>query len=378
VSDPGHPLRVVHWYWQTGLGGIHRVVSDLVVSQQGDPSLAAHRVAGQVAPGVPGGGRVPGVTYLDLRHGFDFLRYGAARRAIATAHIVHMHVFNPVVAAAVVNLGRTCVYTDHGSDQHPSLRNRLVVFQLQRRFVRKWPARVTVNSGYRQGVQGAFYGIDAERIRVVPNGVDFASIAACRDPAARRAELGVREDELVVGTVAVFQMRKRIHLLLDAYARVRNSLMRPSRLVIVGDGPNRPALEREAHRLGISGHTIFAGYRQDALDVLALVDAFVLPTEGEAFGLAAVEALALGKPVIVWRDGGGLLEVVRHGESGFHVSDTTEAAARLKELLLNPTLRRRMGEAGAADVRSRFAISTMAERMRACYDEAVAAAQKRG
>jgi glycosyltransferase involved in cell wall biosynthesis len=377
VSGPGAPLRIVHWYWQTGLGGIHRVVSDLAAAQAKDPSLEVHRVAGQVARGLPGGCRTPGITYLDLRHGFDFRRYGAAKRAIAAADLVHMHVFNPVIAAAVARLGKTCVYTDHGSDQYPSLRNRLVVFQLQRRFVRRWAARVTVNSRYRQNVQQAFYGVGDERVRVVPNGADFEAITASRQPGPRRAELGLREGELVIGTVAVFQLRKRIHLLLEAFARARGDLPQSARLVIVGDGPDRSTLEGEARRLGIAEGTIFTGYRQDAMDMLALMDVFVLPTQDESFGLAAVEALALGKPAIVWRDGGGLLEIVRHGESGFHVSDVAEAAVRIKELLLDAELRRRMGEFGAADVRSRFSIVAMAERMRACYDEAIAASRSR-
>jgi len=373
VNYAERPLRVLHWYWQTNTGGIHRVVSELAAVQARDPTLDVRRVVGRM--GVVANRPVQdegtaGVEYLNLRHGFDFGRFGATCRALAWADLVHMHVYNPVVAAAVARSGKPCVYTDHGTDRHPSLRNLVVVFHLQRRFVRNRATLVTVNSNFRKGTQESFYSIRDGRVRVVHNGLDFASLHGRRDPRELRAELGLRPQDVVAGTVAVFQVRKRLHLLLEAFARVHRELSVPARLLVVGDGALRPQLEQKAVELGLQGRVIFTGYRHDASDLLALMDVFVLPTRGEPFGLAAVEALALGRPALVWRDGGGLPEIVRHGENGYCVCDVQEAAARLRDLLSNPALRARLGSYGAVDVRRRFSIAAMARKVRGCYDEA--------
>ena len=352
------PLRVVHWYWQSNPGGIHRVVCDLVRAQE-EAGMEPLRVVGRRGPGDG--------TALDLRmrHGFDVLRLPRAKRTLQAADLVHMHSYNPVVARALRSAGTPCVYTDHGSDRYPSLRNRVVLFGLQRRFVRSRPRIVTVNSEYRRGTQAAFYGLEPDRVRVVWNGLDFDALRPRRAPADVRAEFGIPADRPHVGTVAVFQRCKRTHLVLEALARARLD----AALLVVGDGPPRHALERRARALGIADRTVFTGMRADAGDLMAALDAFVLPTEGEGFGLAALEALAVGTPAVVWRDGGGLLEIVRHGTSGFVVADVDEAAARIRQLCTAPELRRRMGDAGAADVRERFSVARMARGIRACYEE---------
>ena len=363
ITSGSRPLRVLHWYWQTNTGGIHRVVTDLTRAQQRDKTLEVRLLVGR------GRGEGP-LDSLDLRHGFDFGRYGATCRALAWADLVHMHIYNPVVASAVRRSGKPCVYTDHGTDRHKSLRNLLVVFQLQRRFVRNRATLLTVNSSFRRRTQQEFYAIRDEKIRVVRNGLDFDALRPAADNAALRRELGIGPGEQVAGTLAVFQLRKRLHLLLEAFARVEGLLYPPARLLIVGDGMMRPQLERRAQELGIADRVIFTGYREDPYDLVSLMDVFVLPTRGEPFGLAAVEALALGRPVIVFKDGGGLAEIVRDGENGFVVSDVAEAAECLRDLLQNPALRARLGRFGALDVRRRFSIGAMAESIRACYDEA--------
>lgn len=364
-------MRVLHWYWQTNAGGIHRVVSDLVRAQRADPSLDVRCAVGRAGAldGRPTAAGLPrDVTCLRLRHGFDFSRYGAARAALRWADLVHMHGYNPVVALAVERLAKPCVYTDHGTDRHPSLRNRVVVGHFQRRFVRARADVVTVNSLFRLNERVDFYGIRDGRFRVVHNGLDFAQLHT--EP----ADLGLPAGVPVIGTVAVFNLKKRLHLLLEAFA----ALDHPSaRLLIVGDGALRPRLQERAHDLGLGDRVLFTGYREDARTLIAQMDIFVLPTQGEGFGLAAVEALALERPVVVFRDGGGLTEVVRDGETGFVVDHVEDATRCLRRLLGDPALRRRLGAAGALDVRMRFSIEAMAERTRRCYDEALAGRRRR-
>jgi glycosyltransferase involved in cell wall biosynthesis len=233
-------MRVLHWYWQTSAGGIHRVVSDLVSAQRRDPALRVRCAVGRAGAlaGRPTASRVPpDVTCLALRHGFDFSRYGAARAALRWADLVHMHGYNPVVALAVERLAKPCVYTDHGTDRHPSLRNRVVVGHFQRRFVRARADLVTVNSLFRLNERMDFYGIRDGRFRVVHNGLDFRAL----DTAP--TDIGLPAGVPLVGTVAVFNLKKRLHLLLETFAALDHPT---ARLLIVGDGALRPTISATA------------------------------------------------------------------------------------------------------------------------------------
>ena len=158
MPTPDRALRILHWYWQAGFGGIHRIASGLSTAQGRDPGLDVRRVVGRRAAGTPADDG-PGPESLDFRHGFDFTRLRRVREAVDWADVVHMHTFNPVVAAAVLSSGKGVVYTDHGTDRHKSLRNRIVVSGLQRTFVRRCARMVTVNSGFRRETQRAFYEV---------------------------------------------------------------------------------------------------------------------------------------------------------------------------------------------------------------------------
>ena len=90
---------------------------------------------------------------------------------------------------------------------------------------------------------------------------------------------------------------------------------RPAKLLMVGDGPDRSATERLARELGVEEHVYFLGKLKNPLEALAISDLFLLPSESESFGLAALEAMACGVPVVA-TEAGGLPEVIRHGISG--------------------------------------------------------------
>ncbi|QNP65006.1 glycosyltransferase [Streptomyces genisteinicus] len=138
------------------------------------------------------------------------------------------------------------------------------------------------------------WGVPGQRVHVVPNGVDAARFAF--DPAARRAvraRLGLAEDVFVVGGVGRLVPGKRFDLLVDAVAALPRAV-----LLLAGDGPEREALRARAVRLGAAGRVRLLGERADVPGLLSAVDAFVSASREEAFGLAVVEALAAGLPVL--------------------------------------------------------------------------------
>jgi glycosyltransferase involved in cell wall biosynthesis len=185
---------------------------------------------------------------------------------------------------------------------------------------------------------------------VIYNGVDADHFDACDflEPAKRlRATLGVRAESLLVGTVGMCRPEKNQEVLLTMMRRLRVSGV-DAHLIIAGDGPMRPHLERRATELEVANRVHFLGAVEDVRPVLAAIDVFVLPsTAVESFSNAALEAMAMGRPVIL-SNIGGAREMIHDGVEGY-VVNPTELAARLpaivSALYADSRKRRQMGVA---------------------------------
>jgi glycosyltransferase involved in cell wall biosynthesis len=131
---------------------------------------------------------------------------------------------------------------------------------------------------------------------------------------------------------------------------------------MVGDGPDRDAIEQRAHDLGVVRDTLFLGYQEDVAPFYSAFDAFVLPSANEGTPVTAIEALAAGRPVVATRVG-GVPDIVRDGEDGFLVEagDVDGLAERLAALAADPGLRAQMGEAGRARVFPRYAVARLVD-----------------
>jgi glycosyltransferase involved in cell wall biosynthesis len=153
---------------------------------------------------------------------------------------------------------------------------------------------------------------------------------------------------------------------LEVFRRVREMGL-AVRLLLVGDGPVRPEVERTAATLGLADDVIFAGEQQDPVGWLSAADLFLLPSAQESFGLAALEAMACEVPVIA-SNVGGLTEIVEHGVTGFvaAVGAAAEMAQHARELIDDAALRATMGRAAAEMVRTRYC----AERIVPLYENA--------
>jgi len=138
----------------------------------------------------------------------------------------------------------------------------------------------------------------------------------------------------------------------------------PAHLAMVGDGPDRPAAERFVRDAGIADRVEFLGNVTPVEGVLGAGDVFLLPSEEESFGLAALEAMACGVPVVA-SNAGGIPELVAHGHGGFTfpVGDTAAMAHQVVELLGDPAelerqrglaRERAVGEFGAEKVVPRY------------------------
>lgn len=211
-------------------------------------------------------------------------------------------------------------------------------------------------------------------VAVTPFGVDTSAFA----PAAERGVAG----RITIGTVKSLATKYGLDLLLRAFSGLMHDAQVQAmrcdlRLLLVGDGPQRAALEALASELGIRQCTEFIGAvaHADVPQWLNRLDIYCAPSrhDSESFGVAVIEASACGLPVVV-SDVGGLPEVVRDGETGIVVGreDVQALQAALKRLVADAGLRRRMGEAGRARVERDYAWDNCVDRMIACYESLLA------
>jgi glycosyltransferase involved in cell wall biosynthesis len=189
-----------------------------------------------------------------------------------------------------------------------------------------------------------------------------------------RRYLGIPPDRFAVGWVGRMTAVKRTEDVLDGFKRLRAHGI-DATLCLVGDGPDRPGLERRAHELGIVKDTLFLGYQEDVGPLYAAFDALVLPSGNEGTPVSVIEALAAGTPVVATRVG-GVPDVVRDGEDGYLVEpgDSELFAKRLAELARDPALRERLGAAGRARVLPRYAVERLVDDIDRLYRSLLSAA----
>ncbi|TML57816.1 MAG: glycosyltransferase family 4 protein [Actinobacteria bacterium] len=214
-----------------------------------------------------------------------------------------------------------------------------------------------------------------ERFVVVRLGIELEQrVAAEQDGRGEsRRVLGIGPDRFAVGWIGRMTGVKRTEDVLRAFRRLRDRGV-DACLCMIGDGPDRPAVERRAHELGVMRDTLFLGYQEEVAPFYAAFDAMILPSINEGTPVSAIEALAAGRPVVATRVG-GVPDVVREGEDGFLVDagDVDALADRLARLAADPDLRERLGAAGRARVVPRYSVERLVDDIDLLYRSLLAA-----
>lgn len=143
------------------------------------------------------------------------------------------------------------------------------------------------------------------------------------------------DGEPIITHISNFRPVKRVHDVLEIFTVIRNEMK--AKLLLVGDGPERSRIEKIAQEEGLASDVICIGKIKNPIEPLLISDLFLLPSETESFGLAALEAMAAGVPVIA-SDSGGIPEVIEHGKSGFlaPVGDIASMSNHALDLLRTP------------------------------------------
>jgi L-malate glycosyltransferase len=222
-----------------------------------------------------------------------------------------------------------------------------------------WSAACAVFVCERQRRHWLRRGLFGRKNRVIYNGVDLEHWQAVNAAPLRRA-LGFAEDDYVIGLSAVLRPEKNPVQLVEAVAQLCRRGV-PARALFIGDGPERSNVEAASRRLGVAERIVISGFQEDVRPFLSACDVVTLTSFTEAFSLAAIEAMALGRPV-VHAEVGGAAEMIHSGQDGwlFPVNDTATLVVRLAALA-DPIARARMGENARATVVQRFSERAMVE-----------------
>src|SRR5438477_3269132 len=206
------------------------------------------------------------------------------------------------------------------------------------------------------------------KIQVVPNFVDCDVYGPSADRSLRTKFAA--DDEGILIHISNFRPVKRVEDVIGIFALVRKK--RKTRLLMVGDGPDRPKAEWLANTHGIGRDVLFLGKQNDMSELLAISDILLLPSELESFGLVALEAMACEVPVIATRVG-GVPEVVRDGIDGFlyDVGDVRSMADGCLPILNNPQIREKLGKAAREHAMRDFCASKIVLQYEDLYSQTI-------
>lgn len=226
--------------------------------------------------------------------------------------------------------------------------------------------RVTAVSEFLKAETVRTFGVAEPTITVIPNFVNLDQYHP--DASAHRDGLAPPGHRIITHA-SNFREVKRVRDVIRVFARIRRAM--PATLVMIGDGPDRDDAEREARDLKVEDDVRFLGRLGNPVELLRASDLFLLPSQSESFGLAALEAMACGAPVVGSRSG-GLLEVVEDNVSGvLEPPGSVEAMGRrAMELLRDPARHAAMRDAAVARARQ-FSAERLVPRYEALYEDAL-------
>ena len=279
----------------------------------------------------------------------------AAERGI---DLLHCHQYSPFVYGRIAkgwNPGLKLVYTEHGrlSDAPPTWKRRMVN-PLLARFD---GAIIAVSDELRRHMIDARF--PAARVAVIRNGIEVGPRPSPADRRAARRALGMDEETFVAVSVARLDRVKDFGTLLDAFATVRRQSPR-SRLLIVGDGPERGWITQRAAQPDLEGAVDLIGFRSDVRAVIAAADVYVNSSISEGISITILEAMAVGLPVVATAVG-GTPEVLTDDAGGMLVPsrDPARLASALLALVVDPQRRAAMAAAARRRLETSFTIDRM-------------------
>ncbi|HZU37761.1 MAG TPA: GT4 family glycosyltransferase PelF [Gemmataceae bacterium] len=310
------------------------------------------------------------VHVLGRRPGLDWRcawRLGRLLRREQVA-LIHAHQYTPflyALLARIVYRRPPILFLEHGRHypDQPRRKRRIANRLLPRRSDRI----VAVGEAVRQALID-IEGFPPERVARIYNGIDLSAYEDNNlQRQQTRRDLGAESEDVLIALVARLDYLKDHATAIRTMARLAPRCPR-AKLLLVGEGPQRPHIEEAIRALNVSTQVQLLGYRRDIPQVLAAADIFLLTSISEGIPLTVIEAMAAGLPVVATRVG-GLAEVVEEGRSGWLVptGDDAALAEALEKLARDPAKRAEMGKQGRTRALDLFSESRMVAEYDALY-----------
>ncbi len=357
--------------WHGGAGGVSKIVHDiaLVLYRKKKYSL----VVGYAKEGglfaeslVKQGVRI---KLFKMRNGFDLLNAFIVYRYIKKNNfdIVHLHYISPLLKWVVCLSARKLIITEHVGVEEYRKKKGWIIFKFFQILTRKcgdFYTTVSQNSKM-QLIKNGF--VDKDKIKIIPNGIDLSKFDVKRNIEIKE-KIILQNNKYLVGTVRGLTPRHGV----DHFIKMASFILSErsdTHFIIVGNGPLRESLEILAIKLKIDKHVSFLGERQDVTGILAKLDVIVMPSAIETFGISAIEAMAMKKPVVSYAVG-GLSEVIDDGRTGIlvHSRDPKKLAQAVNFLLDNEIKRIEFGIKGREKVEKYFALYKIVEKYINLYE----------
>lgn len=213
----------------------------------------------------------------------------------------------------------------------------------------------------------ALRGVNPDRLSYVPNGVEVDRLRRTRTTKQAKRSLGLHPQRITIGIVARLSVEKGVDRALRMFAQLRADGVR-ARMVVVGDGPKRAALMRQAKELGVSKSVHWAGWQKKTRRFYQAMDLFVLPSRTEGLPNAMLEAMAMGVPVAATQVGAApaVLDAGRYGV--LLADDDRSWAQAVAGLCRNRSARHRLAQMGRQQVQQAYSFEKRMQKMTAIYE----------
>lgn len=328
------PLKILHIIWSSDMGGISKVILHLCEEQQKDVSLQVSVFCAKGKSALFNAFEEKGIRIYEGKFTSALCIENFAKKEyyhlMSEFDIIHFHSYNPVLAAIAKNSGKKIIYSEHGNfGIGRKIRiNDIVVRWLQRRFLNKDIRAISFNSNFTKEQSVSRFGLHRTKQEVIYNGVPDDSATNIDQKRFRKSN-----DEYLIATIGRLASVKRFDRILTALSKISNSNFK---LLIMGTGPEESQLRNQTEELNLNANVNFVG-QGNSIQLLKESNLCIISSQGEAFGLVAIEAYQQGKQVLVFEDGGGVTEIVKQLDPSSVVKNEHEMAKLISLLIQNPT-----------------------------------------
>ena len=368
--------RVLHLIDSGGLYGAERVILNLSLEMRESPFISIVGMFTNNRSVTPELGKVAkdlGIqtSYIPLRSKFNPLNIFIVINFLKKNRldIIHSHGYKPTILAYLpsVFLKIPLISTCHlWFKEDWKLK---IYYKIESMVIKHLPVVTGVSEEICHQIVAK--GVDKERVKLIHNGINIKNYGISPNPStvSAKKELNIKEGDFVIGTVGRLAKQKSHYSLLNAM-KILNDMNIKVKCIIIGDGYLRNKLEKEKSKLGLNANVFFLGFREDVLNLITLMDVFIMTSLKEGFPMALLEAMALKKPIIS-TPVGDVEKLLQHGENGlvYQVGDIYSLVDHITALKKDREYRLRLGNAAYEKVLMDFTSKSMTKKYLSIYTE---------